>query len=224
MRRTALVLGATGLVGQLLLRRLIDNRSYARVIVYCRRKLELAHPKLGVQVIDFGALSDAPASGADDVFCCIGTTLKQAGSRAAFFDVDAEYPAVLAEKTRREGAQRFLLISAVGASSRSTSFYLRTKAEAERRVALAAFEATHVFRPSVLLGERAERRVLETLSARLLIAGNWALGGALRRYRGIAAPVVAAAMESAALSPLTGLNIHHYDEMQRLAGSAPDPA
>jgi uncharacterized protein YbjT (DUF2867 family) len=205
------------LVGSLVLDLLLADERYSSVAVYCRRQLGRSHPKLIEHRIDFERLLEAPPARAEDVYCCLGTTIARAGSQSAFARVDADYVGMLAEAGRRDGAVRFLLVSSVGARADAGSFYLRTKAEAEQRVAAAGLATTHVFRPSVLLGQRSERRPLERLSAGLLRRGNWALAGGLRRYRAIDAGIVARAMLGAALSPLTGLNIHHHDEMHRLS-------
>ena len=134
MGRTALLVGATGLIGSFLLQRLLASERYASVTVWARRDIGRAHPKLTVEITDFERLEERRAD-AEDVFCCLGTTIKQAGSQAAFRRVDHDYSVALAHAAARSGAQRLLVISALGANPDSTVFYNRVKGEMEANVA-----------------------------------------------------------------------------------------
>jgi len=147
------------------------------------------------------------------VYCCLGTTIKKAGSQDAFRRVDHDYVVALAQAAKQAGARRFLLVSALGANPRSHIFYNRVKGEVERDVSAVAFAAVHIFRPSLLLGERAESRPLERLGTLAFGVLAPLLVGPLRPYRPIAAEAVAQAMVRAALGEGTGVRVHYYDEM-----------
>jgi uncharacterized protein YbjT (DUF2867 family) len=210
--RIALLTGASGLVGGHCLRLLLAEPAYGRVIALGRRALPLQHPKLEQKLVDFAHIADLVPR-ADDVYCCLGTTIKKAGSQAAFRRVDHDYVVALAQAAKQAGARRFLLVSALGANPRSRIFYSRVKGEVERDMSAVPFTAVHIFRPSLLLGERTESRPLERLAFAVLKALTPLLVGPLRPYRPIAAQTVARAMIRAALSDATGARVHQYDEM-----------
>lgn len=217
-RRAALLAGATGLIGGHLLDLLLAEEAYSRITALVRRPLDRDHEKLDARVVDFDALGEiADPPPVDNVFCCLGSTMKKAGSKAAFRKVDHDYVVATARLGLSGGARRFLLVSSVGASSSSASFYARTKGEAEDSVAALGYPALHVFQPSILIGERRESRPGERLG--IVMAGvlNHACVGPLRRYRGIAAETVAAAMVEAAKSEAEGRRVYTYDEIGRLA-------
>jgi len=191
--RTALLVGATGLIGSFLLERLLASLRYARVTVWARREIGKAHPTLKVEIVDFERLAQQPLD-ADDVYCCLGSTIKQAGSQKAFHHVDFDYPVALAGAAARSGAKRFLVVSALGANKRSRVFYNRVKGEMEEAVRVAAVPKTYIFRPSLLSGPRQETRLGEKVG---LVVGA-VLGPLLGKYRPIHADKVAAAMVRAA--------------------------
>jgi uncharacterized protein YbjT (DUF2867 family) len=191
--------------------------QYASVITYVRRSTGRAHPKLSEHVVDFDSLRSAPPASGADVFCCLGTTIKNAGSESAFAKVDAGYVGKLARFARDHGSRQFLLVSSVGANRSSSNFYLRTKGTAEALACEAGYESVHVFRPSVLVGTREESRPWEAVSMAVLTRVRWAMPGALRRYRAIAASTVADAMLAAAFSDARGVQVHEHDAIVRLA-------
>ena len=210
--RIALLAGASGLVGGHCLRLLLAEPAYGRVIALGRRALPLQHPKLEQKLVDFAHVADLVPR-ADDVYCCLGTTIKKAGSQAAFRRVDHDYVVALAQAARAAGARRFLLVSSLGANLTSRIFYSRVKGEVERDVSAVPFGAVHIFRPSLVLGERAESRPLERLGIVMFGALAPLLAGPLRPYRPIAGEAVARAMIRAALGDATGVQVHHYKEM-----------
>ena len=212
-RRTALLAGATGLVGGHLLRLLLADDAYQKVTILTRRGLPLTNPKLQQRLIDFDHLADLDAPKVDDVFCCLGTTIKKAGSQDAFRKVDFGYIEALARVTARAGAKQFLLVSAIGASPESRVFYSRVKGETEGVVQSVGITGTHIFRPSMLMGDRAESRVLERVGTPLMRAVAFAMVGPLRRLRPIAAAQVAAAMVRVAKRAKPGVHVYAYDEM-----------
>src|SRR5436853_360083 len=158
--RTALIAGATGLVGGHCLRLLLRESAYTRVLAVGRRKAPLEDAKLRQEVVDFATLATGAGSlAADDVYCCLGTTLQQAGGQAAFRKVDFDAVLALAKAARERGAARFFLVSSLGADARSSLFYSRVKGEIEAAVAALPFEAVFILRPSLLLGDRGEFRL-----------------------------------------------------------------
>lgn len=221
--RTAVLAGATGLVGSHCFQALLHSPDYARIIVLTRRAgfnhVSIGRPRAQVdsRTVDFDHLSAAGLAGTDDVFCALGTTIKKAGSQEAFRKVDHDYIVKLARAAADAGAKRFLLVSSVGADPTSRNFYLRVKGETEQAVSALPFTALHIFRPGLLLGPRAEKRTGERIAQALMPAISPFLLGGLRKYRGIAADTVARAMVRAAASPEAGVRVYEYDQIASLA-------
>lgn len=214
--RRALIAGATGLVGGELLRILLDRPEYDRVLSIGRRSLNLTHPKLTQRTVDFDRLSEAAdAFQVDDVYCCLGTTIKKAGSQAAQRRVDYEYPLAMARLAAAQGAGQYLLVSSMGADSHSRFFYNRVKGDVEAAVSAAGVPAVQIFRPSLLLGDRQEVRMGERIAVWLS-----PLYGPLfpAKYRPIQARDVAQAMVNSALTGAApGVQIHENDRIAQLA-------
>lgn len=214
--RTALVAGASGLVGGHLLDLLLEDGGYAAVTILVGRELPRSHRKLTQHVVDYDRL-DRTLPRADDVFCCLGTTMKRAGSAEAFRKVDFTYVERLARLAWQHRAKQFLLVSAVGANPRARVFYNRVKGDIEDAVRKVAFDAVHIFRPSLLLGQRQERRPAEWLA---MVAGHVlgvAFVGPLARYRPIRARTVAKAMIRAATQAAKGVHVYESARIRALA-------
>ncbi len=155
MTRTALVAGASGLVGGHVVRLLLADTGYERVTTLGRRELPFTHKKLAHRVVDFERLTElADFPRVHDVFCCLGTTIRQAGSQDAFRKVDFTYVLALAHVALRYRASQFLLVTALGADPGSRVFYSRVKGEVEDAVKRLPFDGIHLFRPSFLIGQR----------------------------------------------------------------------
>jgi uncharacterized protein YbjT (DUF2867 family) len=159
--RIAWLAGATGLVGGFVLKRLIDSGRYATLVVLTRRTVHAEDPKIDQRIVNFDQLAAMDLPAADEVFCALGTTIKKAGSQEAFRHVELDFPLALAKKALARNAKQFLLVSSVGANAKSTNFYLRTKGELEDAVSALPFKAVNIFRPSMLVGPREERRPAE---------------------------------------------------------------
>lgn len=207
---TALVAGPTGAVGKALLLRLLADPRYTRVKALSRRSLGISHAKLEELRLDGTSLDSLGASlAADDVYCCLGTTLKQAGSKAAFERVDYHLVLELARAAKAQGAKQFLVVSAVGASLRSPAFYSRVKARMEQAVREVGFDSLHIVRPSLLLAEREQWRPAEWVASKAAPLLNKALTGELAKYRAVKVDEVAAAMIGLAAGQTPGSHLHH---------------
>ena len=215
--RTAWVAGATGLIGSLLLSELLASNRYSQVVALLRRPTGIKHPRLAEKIVDFSKLDIQALAPAEDVYCALGTTIKKAGSQSKFREVDFQYTLNLARAAGSTGGRQFLLVSSVGANAHARNFYLRTKGELEDALAGERFESLHIFRPSILVGTRTERRTGERLGIVLgqmiapLMAGTW------RKYRPIQATTVTRAMVRASEQGTPGVHIHEFDSICELA-------
>jgi uncharacterized protein YbjT (DUF2867 family) len=210
----ALLAGATGLVGQRVLRLLLADGAFTRVVALARRPLSVTDQKLSVELVpDFSRLDDRPAPAATVALCALGTTIKQAGSQEAFRAVDHDAVVAFARWAARAGCQTFVLVSSVGADAGAGTFYLQVKGQAEESVAALGFRRFIALRPSLILGERQERRFGEAAAQALMPALSPLLLGPLRRYRGITGDQVAAAMITAARDQQPGREIWEHDRL-----------
>lgn len=207
--RSALVAGATGLVGGELVRQLAERPSYARVAILLRRPPETPLPgRVEPVLVDYEQLDRSAAWFAvDDVFCALGTTIRQAGSQAAFRRVDHDYVVAVARLARERGARHFLLVSTVFADAASRAFYNRVKGEVEEAVRALGYPSLTIARPSLLLGNRPELRLGEELVKPL----GWFFP---RAYRPIHARHVAAALIGAAERGAPGEHVLQSADMQ----------
>ncbi|MEV7414969.1 NAD(P)H-binding protein [Streptomyces sp. NPDC089919] len=223
MTRSALLVGATGLVGGQLLARLLREPRYDRVTVLARRPLGLEHPRLDARVVDFAKLGaeDLPEAGERDVYGALGTTIRQAGSQEAFREVDQHHTVRVAELAREAGAERIAVVSSVGAGSGSRAFYLRVKGDMEAAVTALGYPQTEFFRPSFILGHRPSRRRGEGLGSSAATVLAPLLAGPARPYRPVPAGRLAAAMIAALGEDRPGVRVHTHDDFLALA---PEPA
>lgn len=203
-----LLAGATGLTGEHLLDRLLNEPTVARVLAPSRRPLA-AHPHLENPVGELAALLPHLSGNVDIAFCCLGTTIKQAGSEAAFRAVDHDLVLAFAERARALGARHLLVISALGADAHSAVFYNRVKGELEAALQTQDWPQLTIVRPSLLLGARREFRLGERLLAPL---ARWIPG----KYRGIKACTLAHALWRLALEEQDGTRIIESDQLRRL--------
>ncbi len=211
--KTALIAGATGLIGNQLLNLLLDSNRYDIVKAVTRKPIHQIHQKLENFVIDLDQLHvDSIQLKADDVFCCLGTTMKQAGSKPAFRKVDYEYPLTLARLTKELGAKQYLLVSALGANKNSSVYYNRVKGEVEEAITSVGFDALHIFRPSLLLGHRSEKRSGEGAATFLFKYFNFLIPA---KYDAIDSDKVASAMLHYAMLEQRGVHIHESMRLQQ---------
>jgi len=210
--KTVWVVGSTGLVGRETVRALLAEPSFARVVAWTRRPSGLRDGRLDERVVDFEQLEAAFAhSLTDAAVCCLGTTIKTAGTKERFRRVDYEYVLAFARAAKRAGAKHFVVVTSLGANPRSALFYNRVKGEIEQALTELAFPSLSIVRPSLLLGERAELR----LGERLFTPLSRVLP---RRYRGIEARTVARAIVRLLQEPAQGRRVVPSDELQALGG------
>ncbi|WP_027860845.1 NAD-dependent epimerase/dehydratase family protein [Marmoricola sp. URHB0036] len=209
--RTALLAGATGLVGGHLLARLLEDGTWDRVVSIGRREVDVRHDRLEQLVTQ---LPDVPALPAvDDAFCALGTTIKQAGSQDAFRAVDHDAVVALAAAGQQAGARSFLHVTAMGANARSRLFYNRVKGETERDVAALGIPTTVAFRPSIIDGDRAEARRGEQLSLSVMRVSAPVLGP----FRPTRAEDIASAMVQQAKAAPAGTTVVSAREITKRA-------
>ena len=209
--------GATGLVGSNCLRLLLTGLAFDRVVAVVRRPLPATHDRLQVLVTEFESLAGHPPAPARAGLCAVGTTMAKAGSKEAFRRADHDAVIAFARWARAGGAGTFVLVSSAGASPTARNFYLRVKGETERDLEGIGFPRLVILRPGLLLGERSEMRLGESIGQALLRRVNPVLRGPLRPYRAIPAEHVAAAMVAAATGSESGRFVWHNEEIEAAA-------
>lgn len=206
------------MIGRYLVNILLEDAFYDVIVTLTRRPLEIESPKIEQRLVDFDQLKAADLSGATHLFCCLGTTMKTAGSREAFRRVDFEYCERFARLGREAGATRLMLVSSGGADPNAASFYLKTKGQTEAAVSGLGFEALHIFRPSILMGQRDEERAMERFLAGAFRGFEFLMKGPLSKFRPMPAGVLSAAMAAAGERGEPGKHIHYYEDIVRMAG------
>ena len=207
---TVLLLGATGLVGRHALRAFAADPQWDRVVTLDRRPIASAGPTHEPHVIEFDRMDEAADRFAcDTLVCTLGTTMKQAGSEAAFRHVDLEIPFQAAQLAHAAGATQMLLVSALGADPDSRIFFNRVKGEAEQHVQEVGFETVQILRPSLLTGDRDETRLGERLGEAVLTLATPLLQGPLKVLRPTPAEDVGRAL--AVLAARRPLGVHIVD-------------
>lgn len=208
-KKTAIVIGATGLVGEQLVAQLLESPHYSAVVTLVRHARPIQHPKLQQEIFDFDQ-PDANKIKGDDLFCAMGTTLRKAGSKEAQYKIDCAYPAEIGRIARQNGVAQYLLVSSLGANAASSNFYLRTKGDLETKINDLHFASFIAARPSFLLGNRAEFRLGERIGIFFFTALTWLIP---KKYRGISAEKVATALIAMANRQLTGTHIVESDKL-----------
>ncbi len=209
--RSCAVVGATGLIGDLVVKAALQHDAYTRVIAWARRPLDYTSPKLKSEAIDFERLRETCGPNhIDDVYLCLGTTLAKSGPNG-YQKVDYEYTLRAAVQAQTCGATRAVLVSSIGADSNGSTPYLRTKAKTENAMMDLGFHSLDILRPSVILGNRKESRTMEWLAGRIGVIFSPMMGGKMKKWRPIKAEVIANAMVRYALQGQPGIRIHQSD-------------
>lgn len=188
--KKAIIIGASGLIGKALTTELLNDIRYSEIILLVRKPLELSHQKLKQVVFNFEA-PDSSVLNADELFCCLGTTIKTAGSKEAFYKVDYHYVVNTAKAARANGVKKMEVISSMGADKNSSIFYSKVKGEMEDALSALGFDELVIVHPSLLLGNRTEFRLGETISKWLMIGLAFLIP---KKYKAIKDTQVAKAM------------------------------
>ncbi|MFH1196663.1 MAG: NAD(P)H-binding protein [bacterium] len=218
--KTAIVIGATGLIGKNLTRILLDDERYSFVKIFVRRSSGVVHPKLEEHIVDFDEIEKWKGEITGDVlFSAMGTTIKKAGSQAVQYKIDFTYQYEFAKAAAANGVRKYLLVSSIGAGSKSKNFYLKIKGELEDKISELSLKNIMIFQPSLLIGERDEKRFTEELGAKIF-SPITELIPFLKKYRPIKAETVAEAMiRSAALDSKTKVTVYLSEQIQKAVNS-----
>jgi uncharacterized protein YbjT (DUF2867 family) len=214
---TATLIGATGLIGNLLLQELLNDPFYNTVRILIRRPLDITHPKLEKKIVDF---SDSDSllvalSNSDVVFCSVGTTQKKVkGDKELYRKIDYDIPVKLALLGKMTGCEKFILVSSVGADKNSGNFYLKLKGEVEKTVIRTGLKSIHIMRPSMLLGERKEFRAGEKIISPMMKLFAFAVP---EKFKAIEAGTVAMAMAAAGKRADEGFFVYEYAQIKQLS-------
>jgi len=212
--KTALVLGASGLVGKALVEILASRNNYQRIHLVVRKPLQFTSERCVQHIIDMDQLQQyQQLFDVNDVFCCLGTTIKKAKTREAFRKVDYDYPVEAGRLAKSQHVDGYYIVTAMGANAASSIFYSRVKGEVEDKLATFGLPSLHLFRPSLLTGDREEYRFGERVAERISPFVNPLLRGPMRKYRSIEAKTVALAMALTAEKAAKGTHVHLSHEM-----------
>jgi uncharacterized protein YbjT (DUF2867 family) len=216
--KSATVFGSSGYVGSQLLSELLNSPDYEQVTAVVRNSLNITHPKLKTVIGDYNSLAKLKSEiAADEVFVALGTTKANTPDEAEYYQVDHDYPVLAARIAKENGAKSVFLVSAVGANPKAKFFYVRTKGETERDVIALNFEHTHIFRPSMITGNRKEKRsLLEDALMKYWSALNPLFTWKGDKYKGITGEDIAKAMIKSANNQSEKLKIYHWKEMHDL--------
>ena len=207
---TSIIAGSTGLIGGNVIKVLSTKKQ--SVIALTRRSIPNLPPEITEMIIDFEAFEkNGSLPSCNNIFICLGTTIKTAGSKENFKKVDINYCLSIAKKAKEAGAETLSLISSIGANSSSKNFYLKTKGELEEALQELGFLTVNIFRPSFLVGERSEKRLAEKIAIKLAKILDLFLIGPARKYKSVKAESLAKTMVSKVDSK-PGVNYFYFDD------------
>ena len=216
--KKAILLGASGFVGSNLLDELLDNSDYEKVTIVVRKNLNISHPKLKTLIGDYHSLPELKENiVADEIFIVLGTTKKNTPNKDEYYQIDHDYPVLAAKIAKGNGVKSIFIVTAVGANANSRNSYVKTKGQVERDIISLDFQHTHIFRPSMIMGTRKEKRQTEKSIIKLWSVINPILiGKYLNKYKGIDGKNIAKAMINSAKNQLEKVKIYQWKEMNDL--------
>ena len=218
---TAIVIGATGQTGELLVEKLLHDNAFGKIRVLARKEINNTdkNPKLESVIVNFSNLTELKKAivHGDIIFSCIGTTMKSVkGNKQLYRSIDYDINVNCAKLGYENGVSKFVLMSAIGANAASSNFYLKLKGETEQAVASVSFESIHMMQPSMLLGKRKEHRAGESVAKVISKAISFLLVGRLQKYKPIESATVAEAMIAASKLSVKGVHRYVYADMMEL--------
>lgn len=215
--KKALLFGASGFIGSHLLHQLLQDDNYEIVTIVVRKKLDISHPKLKTLIGDFHSLPQLKDQLiADELFLTLGTTKKHTPNQEEYYQVDHDYPILAAKMAKENKAKSVFIVTAIGTNPASKIFYTRLKGEVERDIIALDFEHTHIFEPSMIVGNRTEKRMGEKFFIGLFNFFSPLLMGKLNKYKGIDGKDIAKAIHHAANHQPEKVKVYHWKEMQEL--------
>jgi uncharacterized protein YbjT (DUF2867 family) len=218
MSKKVVIAGASGLIGSNLLNILLQDPHYEAVLALVRNELPLNHHKLVQLVVDFNHLDEWQGSiTGHALFCCLGTTKNKTPDLGTYRKIDHDYPVKLAQLASLNGVKQYHLVSALGANRNSSNYYSRFKGETEADIQKINLETLHIYQPSLLTGNRPEKRLAERIAVAVMAVLNPFLIGRLQKFRSIAAHTVAQAMFKQSLEHKQGVFIHPSNKIKQLA-------
>jgi uncharacterized protein YbjT (DUF2867 family) len=218
MAYKAILAGASGLIGSSLLTILLNEIAYAEVIVLVRKKTGIIHPKLTEIIVDFDKLDGIYKDiNGHALFCCIGTTKNKTPDLADYFKIEHDYPVKLGHLAVKNGVKQYHYVSSIGANKNSKAYYTRFKGQTEYDLEQLDLPSLHIYRPSILSGDRKDYRPMEKFVNGLMSFINPLLVGSLKKYRSIPAKTVAMAMYKQSIHSDEGVFIHASDQIKQIA-------
>lgn len=214
--KTAAIIGATGMIGQYLIKNLLEDKEidYVRLIV--RRPIPKTHDKIEVKLVDFKDRESLHLAleNVDMLFCAIGTTQKKVkGNNELYREIDFDIPVNAAQLCKETGCEKYIIVSAIGANAKSSNFYLKLKGEVEEALEKVGLKSLHIFQPSVLLGHRNEKRSGESILQNSMKFISPLLVGGWKKYRAVSGEKVAKAMIRVSKEDKTGVYRYTFDQL-----------
>ena len=218
MANKAIIAGSTGLIGSKLLQILLRETFYDEVLILVRKKIDIQHKKLTQLVVDFDQLDTyAEAITGHAIFCCMGSTKAKTPDMKVYRKIDHDYPLQLAQLAQKNGVKEYHLVSAIGANASSGNFYTKTKGETEDDITKVGINTTYIYRPSLLTGDRQEKRLMEKIAGGLAKVIDPLLIGSLEKYRSIPAETVAMAMYKQSTKNEVGVFVYPSNIIKQLS-------
>jgi len=218
MAYKAIITGASGLIGSSLLTILLTEPAYAEITVLVRKKIGITHPKLTEILVDFDKLDDYTGDiNGHVLFCCIGTTKNKTPDLKDYYKIEHDYPLTLGQLALKNGVKQYHYVSSIGADKNSSAYYTKFKGQTEYDLQQLNLPTLHIYRPSILAGERKDHRPMEKFVNGLMYIINPLLIGSLKKYRSIPAKTVAMAMYKQSINSDEGVFIHPSDQIKQIA-------